>query len=239
MNGDLLTDLEFNALVAFHRAQGATLTIATHTRHIKIDLGVLEFDRDHRITGYHEKPEKTYDVSMGIYVYEPHVMKYIEPGKYLDFPDLVVRLIAQGERVCGNSRPIAYGWISVAPTTMPRPRKSSPSAGATPMSSDWSMALSDLDYGPEEEHAAVAQVLQSKWLSMGPEVEAFEKEFASFIGVERARHGQRHGGFAPGVSGGGRRTRNTGGAAGHQLCGRREHGRRARGRHGICGHSCS
>ncbi len=99
MNGDLLTDLDFNALVAFHLEQGATWRIATHTRHIKIDLGVLEFDRDHRITGYHEKPEKTYDVSMGIYVYEPHVMKYIEPGKYLDFPDLVVRLIAQGERV--------------------------------------------------------------------------------------------------------------------------------------------
>ena len=53
------------------------------------------------------------------------------------------------------------------------------------MSSDWSIALSDLDYGPEES-AAVARVLESKWLSMGPEVQAFEKEFASFIGVKHA-----------------------------------------------------
>jgi len=29
---------------------------------------------------------------MGIYVYEPGVLKYVEPGQYLDFPDLVLRL---------------------------------------------------------------------------------------------------------------------------------------------------
>lgn len=99
MNGDLLTDLNFNELVAFHRREGALLTIATHRRHVKIDLGVLEFDQDQRITSYAEKPEKTYHVSMGIYVYEPGVLKYIPPGSYLDFPSLVLKLIAADEKV--------------------------------------------------------------------------------------------------------------------------------------------
>ena len=45
--------------------------------------------------------------------------------------------------------------------------------------------LSDLDYGPEEE-AAVLRVLRSKWLSMGPEVQAFENEFAQFTGAKHA-----------------------------------------------------
>ncbi|OFW15530.1 MAG: hypothetical protein A3F70_09775 [Acidobacteria bacterium RIFCSPLOWO2_12_FULL_67_14] len=45
--------------------------------------------------------------------------------------------------------------------------------------------LSDLYYGPEEE-AAVVRVLRSRWLSMGPEVEAFESEMASMLGVEYA-----------------------------------------------------
>jgi dTDP-4-amino-4,6-dideoxygalactose transaminase len=45
--------------------------------------------------------------------------------------------------------------------------------------------LSDLDYGAEEE-AAVVRVLRSKWLSMGPEVEAFESEMASALGVSHA-----------------------------------------------------
>lgn len=51
--------------------------------------------------------------------------------------------------------------------------------------SEWRIPLSDLDYGFEEE-AAVARVLQSKWLTMGQEVESFELEFASYIGVKHA-----------------------------------------------------
>jgi dTDP-4-amino-4,6-dideoxygalactose transaminase len=45
--------------------------------------------------------------------------------------------------------------------------------------------LSDLDYGPDEE-AAVLRVLRSGWLSMGPEVQAFETEMAAFLGVAHA-----------------------------------------------------
>jgi dTDP-4-amino-4,6-dideoxygalactose transaminase len=51
--------------------------------------------------------------------------------------------------------------------------------------SEWRVPLSDLDYGPEEE-AAVLRVLRSRWLSMGPEVQAFEQEFAEFIGARHA-----------------------------------------------------
>lgn len=51
--------------------------------------------------------------------------------------------------------------------------------------SDWSIPLSDLDYGPEEEAAAV-RVLRGKWLSMGPEVQAFEEEFRTQLGVKHA-----------------------------------------------------
>jgi NDP-mannose synthase len=99
MNGDLLTDLDFNELVAFHRAQGAALTIATQRRHVKIDLGVLEFNAEAALTNYIEKPEHSYHVSMGVYVYEPEVLRYIKPGEYLDFPDLVLRLLGSGQRV--------------------------------------------------------------------------------------------------------------------------------------------
>lgn len=111
MNGDLLTDLDLDKLVAFHRQQQAALTIATHRREVKIDLGVLEFDRDHRITGYIEKPETTYHVSMGIYVYEPRVLPFIERGQYLDFPNLVLKLIAAGEKVCAF--PTDCLWLDI------------------------------------------------------------------------------------------------------------------------------
>lgn len=51
--------------------------------------------------------------------------------------------------------------------------------------SSWRIPLSDLSYGPEEEAAAV-RVLRGRWLSMGPEVQAFEREFADFVGVKHA-----------------------------------------------------
>lgn len=49
----------------------------------------------------------------------------------------------------------------------------------------WRVPLSDVDYGAEEE-SAVLRVLRSRWLSMGPEVETFEREFAAFVGVRHA-----------------------------------------------------
>ena len=100
LNGDLLTDLDFNELISFHREKGAALTIATQRRNVKIDFGVLEFDPAARITNYIEKPQHFYDVSMGVYVYEPSVLRCIVPGQYLDFPDLVLRLLANQQRVC-------------------------------------------------------------------------------------------------------------------------------------------
>ena len=45
--------------------------------------------------------------------------------------------------------------------------------------------LSDLDYGADEE-AAVLRVLRSRWLSMGPEVDAFEAEMCAALGVRYA-----------------------------------------------------
>jgi NDP-mannose synthase len=114
MNGDVLTDLDFDELVSFHRREKAALTIAVHRRTVKHDFGVLEIGDNHRVTGYCEKPEYQHDVSMGIYVYEPSVLRFIEPGKYLDFPDLVLMLVRAGERVC--AWPFEGLWLDIGRT---------------------------------------------------------------------------------------------------------------------------
>jgi NDP-mannose synthase len=111
MNGDLLTDLNFEDLVAFHKMNKAALTIATHKRTVKIDLGVIETNGENKITGYMEKPERIYQVSTGVYVYEPSVLRYISPDAYLDFPDLVLRLLQAGENVCAF--PTDCLWLDI------------------------------------------------------------------------------------------------------------------------------
>lgn len=99
MNGDVLTTLDYRALLAEHRAHGGIATIATHARNVKIDLGVIETDGAGALTDYIEKPTYHYRVSMGIYIFEPAVRAYIEPGQRLDFPDLIHRLLDAGRPV--------------------------------------------------------------------------------------------------------------------------------------------
>ena len=52
-----------------------------------------------RLTGYDEKPAIDFTASMGVYCFAPRALSYIKPGERLDFPDLILRLIAAGEVV--------------------------------------------------------------------------------------------------------------------------------------------
>jgi NDP-sugar pyrophosphorylase family protein len=99
MNGDVLTNMNFSKLFDFHKKNNAVLTIATHKKEIEVNLGVIKINREGNIVDYLEKPRHQYLVSMGIYVYSPRVLEYIEPEKYLDFPDIVLRLIKNKEKV--------------------------------------------------------------------------------------------------------------------------------------------
>ena len=111
MNGDVLTTLDYTELLKTHYERGAAITIASYPREVKIDLGVLQTDPEGFLTDYREKPSLDFRVSMGIYVYEPRVLKFIEPGAYLDFPTLVLRLMAAGEKVA--THPFAGYWLDI------------------------------------------------------------------------------------------------------------------------------
>jgi NDP-mannose synthase len=97
MNGDILTTLDYRALMDHHVASGASLTIAVQDKRVEIDLGVLELDGS-RVTGYREKPALGYCVSMGVYVYESRVLEHLPDGP-CQFPDLVHLLLEAGEHV--------------------------------------------------------------------------------------------------------------------------------------------
>lgn len=103
MNGDVLTTLDYSNLMELHRESGNIVTIASHRRVVRSDYGVLHVNgtagQTRTVTGFEEKPEVPYVVSMGVYAMEPGVLRYIERGVYLDVPDLVLRLIEAGEQV--------------------------------------------------------------------------------------------------------------------------------------------
>lgn len=111
MNGDVLTTLDFGALVHRHRASGAAATIATHQRQQQINYGIIESDAHDRVSAYIEKPTYRYQVSMGIYVLEPAVLDFVPRGQYLDLPDLVRQLMAAGRPVLAY--PFDGYWLDI------------------------------------------------------------------------------------------------------------------------------
>jgi NDP-sugar pyrophosphorylase family protein len=100
INGDILTTLDFAAMYAFHRQLGPAATIASYPREVKIDFGVLEFAAEpHVLTGYREKPEFFFQVSMGVYILDPSAWSYLRPGLPLTMPELLEAMRADGKAV--------------------------------------------------------------------------------------------------------------------------------------------
>lgn len=99
-NGDLLTDLDFMALMDAHRQSESLVTVARYTLDHEVSLGVLEVDESGALRGYVEKPVMRYDVSMGAYAFRrAAVERFLTPGERADLPDLVRRMLAAGERI--------------------------------------------------------------------------------------------------------------------------------------------
>jgi NDP-sugar pyrophosphorylase family protein len=99
MNGDILTTIDFARLMEAHRSGGQIATVCAFARPLKVDLGVIEFDGDHRLTQYLEKPTHHYWVSMGVYAFDPRICSHVSRDRPLDLPDMLKALVAAGETV--------------------------------------------------------------------------------------------------------------------------------------------
>jgi NDP-sugar pyrophosphorylase family protein len=99
INGDVLTDLSLSGMLNAHRQLDGLVTVATTTRTIKTDFGIIE-DTAGRITRFKEKPMLSHLVSMGVYYMEPDVLEYIPSGVPFGFDDLIWCMLEKGKRVC-------------------------------------------------------------------------------------------------------------------------------------------
>ncbi len=99
MNGDVLTDLDFNRFMDTHAESGAIATIAVFQKEIEVSLGVLDVGPAGEVVEYTEKPTFTFAASTGIYGFKPEALDRIEPETRLDLPDLIRAFIADGRQV--------------------------------------------------------------------------------------------------------------------------------------------
>ena len=95
INGDVLTDLHVKSFISSHRARGAALTVATMRRSVRLDFGVIE-ETNGIVTHFREKPNLSSLVSMGIYCFEPEMLRHIPHGTPFGFDDLMFRMLDLG-----------------------------------------------------------------------------------------------------------------------------------------------
>jgi dTDP-glucose pyrophosphorylase/CBS domain-containing protein len=110
INGDILTDIDFRAMHAFHQEHGAQMTVAVRRYEVQVPYGVVECDGV-RLVGLREKPELNFFVNAGIYLLEPSVYRHIPPGEHLNMTDLIDLLVASGDSVV--SFPVREYWLDI------------------------------------------------------------------------------------------------------------------------------
>lgn len=110
INGDILTQVDFRAMLEFHRSRGAELTVGVRQFEFKVPYGVLHCDGE-QVRRIEEKPLTNYLVNAGIYLIEPSAQELIPAGRRFDMTDLISELAARGRQVVAF--PIFEYWLDI------------------------------------------------------------------------------------------------------------------------------
>ncbi|RIK10032.1 MAG: nucleoside-diphosphate-sugar pyrophosphorylase [Acidobacteria bacterium] len=89
MNGDVLTDLDYSAILRHHESSGAMATVAVIRRALSIEFGVVETDEAGMLAELVEKPSLSHLISTGINVLSAEAISMIPQEGQFDLPDLI------------------------------------------------------------------------------------------------------------------------------------------------------
>lgn len=95
MNGDLLTNVNFEYLHEYHKDSNACASICIRKYEMQVPYGVVNV-RANKVTSIEEKPTQSFFVSAGIYMFSPIVLDFIPKGVFYDMPTLLGELLKQG-----------------------------------------------------------------------------------------------------------------------------------------------
>lgn len=110
INGDIITSIDFRAMLDFHREHAGEMTVAVKEYEVRIPFGVITIDGIDAV-GITEKPSIRRFVNAGIYLIQPSVCKLVPHDRRYDMPDLIANLLNARKRVI--CFPIREYWIDV------------------------------------------------------------------------------------------------------------------------------
>jgi dTDP-glucose pyrophosphorylase/predicted transcriptional regulator len=111
MNGDLLTNINFEHLFSQHIDNKSSATMCLRKYDYNIPFGVVNIDEKSKITNIKEKPQYNYFINAGIYLINPSTLDYIPKKQFFDMPSLFEILIKNG--IICDSYTIKEYWLDI------------------------------------------------------------------------------------------------------------------------------
>lgn len=110
MNGDLLTNVDYEKMLDFHTFHGSKATMCVREYDIKVPYGVVN-THDENIVSIEEKPVHNFFVNAGIYLLEPKCIDLIPQNEFYDMPTLFEELVKTKEKTV--SFPLKEYWLDI------------------------------------------------------------------------------------------------------------------------------
>ena len=110
MNGDLLTNVNFEYLHEYHKDSNALASICIRKYEMQVPYGVVNV-RANKVTSIEEKPTQSFFVSAGIYMFSPIVLDFIPKGVFYDMPTLFSELLKHDFPI--HPFPIREYWLDI------------------------------------------------------------------------------------------------------------------------------
>lgn len=109
-NGDVLTDIRYSDILAFHLRHHATATMAVRQHELQNQFGVVKV-KGVEIEGFEEKPVYRSHINAGIYVLDPEALNRLETKQHCDMPTLFSRIKHNAGRTIVY--PMHEPWLDV------------------------------------------------------------------------------------------------------------------------------
>ena len=109
-NGDLVTNLDYRAMIQNHAQSGAKISMAIRRFELRNPYGVVATNGEF-VEGIVEKPAYVSQVNTGIYVLAPEVLTNLQPNSFLNMTDLVQNALDQNEKVAAFA--IHESWMDI------------------------------------------------------------------------------------------------------------------------------
>jgi dTDP-glucose pyrophosphorylase len=110
INGDIVTEVSYEAMLRFHHETGAEMTVGVRQYEFSVPYGVMEMNGTD-ILGVKEKPTHRFFVNGGIYLLERSAAQHVPPDTRFDMPQLIETLVSLKKKVIGF--PISEYWLDI------------------------------------------------------------------------------------------------------------------------------